>query len=115
MTLQDQPPPIKGDAAGEEVWPILIAKAKELSSLRLVLSEMEERHRIGVERYGTGLRVNNGRDPVVDGLQELLDGAVYFTQQGLREWNTHMADIWFSRAITLVHMCEEVLRERARI
>ena len=72
-----QPPPTAGD--GDAVWPSIY------DSTALVLpdwlrADMRERHELGVKKYGTPLRVWNGRDPVVDAYQEALDLVVY-TQQ----------------------------------
>lgn len=46
----------------------------------LVIADMRERDRVGRERYGTPLRVNNGRDALVDAYQEALDLVVYLRQ-----------------------------------
>ena len=43
----------------------------------LVIEDMRERHRVGMERYGTALQPHNGRDSLVDAYQEALDLAVY--------------------------------------
>lgn len=72
-----QPPPTAGE--GPEVWPLIY------DSTRLVLpdwlrADMRERHELGRAKYGTGLRVWNGRDCIVDAYQEALDLAVYLTQ-----------------------------------
>lgn len=45
-----------------------------------VISDMEERRIVGIERYGTPLQPNNGRRPEVDLYQELLDASVYGKQ-----------------------------------
>ncbi len=42
-----------------------------------VVNDMRARDKLGRERYGTLLIVNNGRDQLVDAYQELLDGAAY--------------------------------------
>jgi hypothetical protein len=47
-------------------------------------ADMRERHELGKARYGTGLRVWNGRDAVVDAYQEALDLIVYATQASQR-------------------------------
>lgn len=60
--IQDQPPPIPND---------------ETPSWELVIADMHERHRIGIERYGTPLQAGNGRDHLVDAYQEALDLVVY--------------------------------------
>ena len=41
---------------------------------------MEERRQVGIERYGTPLQPNNGRDALVDAYQEALDLACYLRQ-----------------------------------
>jgi len=43
----------------------------------LVLADMDERERVGRERYGTPLTAGNGRDHLIDAYQEALDFAVY--------------------------------------
>ena len=50
----------------------------------LVIKDLEERYRYGKDKYGEGLRANNGRDPLIDLYQELLD-AVLYTRQALEE------------------------------
>ncbi len=46
----------------------------------LVIADMEERNKIGTEKYGTPLQAHNGRDALVDAYQEILDAAVYLRQ-----------------------------------
>jgi len=46
----------------------------------LVIEDMQERDRIGRERYGTPLQSHNGRDALVDLYQELLDACAYIRQ-----------------------------------
>ena len=46
----------------------------------LVLNDMVERDAMGKRRYGTRLQPFNGRDPMIDLYQELLDAAVYCRQ-----------------------------------
>ncbi len=46
----------------------------------LVLADMEERRKHGIEKYGTPVQPFNGRDPLVDTYQELLDACVYIRQ-----------------------------------
>jgi hypothetical protein len=61
----DQPPP--APSGGPDVW-------------ALVLADMAERRRVGLERYGTLLRPHNGRDALADAYAEALDLAVYLRQ-----------------------------------
>lgn len=53
---------------GQAVWPLVVA-------------DMEERNRLGTEKYGKPLQIGNGRVPLVDAYQEILDLAVYLRQQ----------------------------------
>jgi hypothetical protein len=71
--MPDEPPPT-GD--GTPVWPLVI---------RDVIADMEERDRVGTERYGTPLRTFNGRRALVDAYQEALDGVVYLRQEMAEE------------------------------
>lgn len=61
-----QPPPIHTDTPA--VWDLVIA-------------DMHERDRVGAERYGTRLQVENGRDSLVDAYQESLDLVAYLRQE----------------------------------
>ena len=60
-----EPPPIKNNHPA--VWD-------------LVLADMKERDEIGKQKYNTRLQPFNGRDPLVDLYQEILDAAVYIRQ-----------------------------------
>lgn len=46
----------------------------------LVIEDMKERDRIGVETYKTRLQPFNGRDAFLDAYMEILDAAVYMRQ-----------------------------------
>ena len=63
--ISDQPPPMPSD---------------RVSIQSLVRADLEERERIGVERYGTPLQAHNGRDALIDAYQEALDLACYLRQ-----------------------------------
>lgn len=47
----------------------------------LVLKDMEERRLHGIEKYGTPVQPHNGRDPLWDAYQEVLDLCVYLRQE----------------------------------
>jgi hypothetical protein len=47
----------------------------------LVIKDMEERDRLGKAKYGIPLRSFNGRDPLIDAYQEVLDMSVYLRQE----------------------------------
>jgi hypothetical protein len=46
----------------------------------LVIKDMLDRNSFGTKKYGTPLRANNGRNPLVDAYQEALDLCVYLRQ-----------------------------------
>ena len=59
-----QPPP-KGD--GDPILP-------------MVLADINARAEMGFKKYGTLLRTNNGRDALMDALQEAIDLVMYLRQ-----------------------------------
>lgn len=63
--IADQPPPVPNDRPA-------IAD--------LVIADMAERKRLGIQRYGVALQAHNGRDALVDLYQELLDACCYVRQ-----------------------------------
>lgn len=46
----------------------------------MVMNDLEERKKVGEELYGMVLRPHNGRDPLIDLYQEILDSALYCRQ-----------------------------------
>lgn len=46
----------------------------------LVIADMQERDQSGHAKYRTRLQPYNGRDPLVDAYQEMLDAVVYLRQ-----------------------------------
>jgi len=59
-----QPPP----RAGEEIV------------LNLVIKDLQDRAEVGLKKYGTYLKTQNGRDALMDAYQEALDLAMYLRQ-----------------------------------
>jgi hypothetical protein len=51
----------------------------------LVIKDMEARHQLGIERYGTPLQPHNGRNSLQDVYEELLDACVYIKQHLLEQ------------------------------
>jgi hypothetical protein len=47
----------------------------------LVLADLAERKRVGMERYGVPLQPFNGRDALWDAYEEVLDLAIYLRQR----------------------------------
>jgi hypothetical protein len=52
----------------------------ELDIQSRVIADIEERRKVGIQRYGTALQPHNGRDALRDLYEELLDGAMYARQ-----------------------------------
>lgn len=46
----------------------------------LVMADMVERKRVGIERYGVALQAHNGRDALQDAYEEALDLTMYLRQ-----------------------------------
>ena len=46
----------------------------------LVIQDLKDRREGGVEKYGKELLTHNGRDPLIDLYQELVDAVVYLRQ-----------------------------------
>jgi hypothetical protein len=57
----------------------------------LVIADIQERKRLGVERYGVALQPHNGRDALVDAYQEQLDHVKYLRQE-IEERADHRAE-----------------------
>lgn len=64
-TVEDQPPPEPNDLP---------------HVADLVLADIAERKRVGIERYGTPLQPRNGRRALIDAYQEALDLVLYLRQ-----------------------------------
>lgn len=78
----------------------------------------KERRKLGIERYQTELRANNGRDALTDAYQEGLDKALYLRQalyEGCASLEQQRAldRLYRMELITLEEMAE-MLHERER-
>lgn len=65
--IREQRPPVTTDGSGPAVWD-------------LVIEDMRQRNVDGTAKYGTPLRTFNGRNPLTDLYQELMDATVYTRQ-----------------------------------
>lgn len=63
-------------SSGGDVWMELIVSEPD-EGLRQMYAE---RRAFGIQKYGTPLQRDNGRDVVADAMQEALDGMVYAQQ-----------------------------------
>lgn len=87
ISVQPEPAPVLSD--GLPLWPEVVqdwAKSYGILTRKSPLLEsisdecmrlMAERDKFGQAKYGTSLRTNNGRDMLVDAVQESLDLLVY--------------------------------------
>lgn len=64
MSLVEEQQPPDPKATGPDCW-------------ELVFADMQERREYGMREYGTPLRPDNLRDPLLDAYQEALDLVVY--------------------------------------
>lgn len=71
-----QPMPIKGKA----------------SVTRTLIQRLEDRELHGIRKYGRSLETWNGRDPVLDLMEELLDG-IQYAQQWIMERDELLAKV----------------------
>ena len=80
-----QPAPTPNDKPA--LWPMVIEDVKNLypnepevyASIE-IRADMAARDQFGRKKYGVPLQPNNGRDPLKDAYEELLDAAVYLKQ-----------------------------------
>ena len=75
MSSIPEPAPTAG--AGPELWPLVIARHGNRPAFCRAAAE---RHAFGITKYSCGLRAFNGRNALIDGLQEALDLVVYLEQ-----------------------------------
>lgn len=82
--LNEQPNPLTGTG---DVWAEVLASTHD-ADLRALY---EERRAQGIERYGTTLQRDNGRDHYADAVQELVDAVVYL-QAARMVWARRMVE-----------------------
>lgn len=63
--VAEQPPPTPSER--RPIW-------------EMVIEDMQKRHEVGTERYGTPLQAFNGRNSLQDAYEEILDLAAYLRQ-----------------------------------
>lgn len=59
---------------------------------KLVTNDLEERYRIGLERYGVALQPFNGRDALIDAYEEAID-LVFYLRQAIYERDNKKEDV----------------------
>lgn len=77
MKNDKEPVPIPNNSP--PTWEKVIAKYHKRNHcyVNIIENLMLERNKIGEEKYGTVLQPNNGRDSLIDAVQECLDMIVY--------------------------------------
>jgi hypothetical protein len=115
QAMSEQPMPVQGQ---EAVTPFLKVLLKEISTITpeyksdiidIMVQKLEEREKIGIERYGTSLMTHNGRDSFKDLLDELYD-ALQYALQNMLERNVNGEDTIaqvFSELIACVYVLED--------
>ena len=87
--IVDQPPPVP-QAHRRPVWEIVIEHVERRRdekaygsspAVNLLIADMRDRDAVGRARYGTPLTSGNGRNHLVDALQEQLDACVYLANE----------------------------------
>lgn len=84
---QHQPAPVKSDrdaiqdlVVADLKTPFQLMRVEVEEDVQWVTQDIEDRKRVGLERYGTLLQAFNGRDALMDAYQEALDLMVYSRQ-----------------------------------
>lgn len=81
--IATEPLPVKNDRP--YIQDLVIAdlngpQSEEAPGAARVARDVEKRKQFGITKYGTGLQAFNGRNPLVDAYQEILDGVMYLRQ-----------------------------------
>lgn len=105
-----EPKPVKTNS--QEVWPLVIAQLdangyefeSTVAAEQALLEACRQRHVYGVRKYGMGLQVENGRDPLRDLLDEALDAVAYSRQNYERtrtseDWDLHREAVQFAARV----------------
>lgn len=103
-----QPAPVRND--GPCVQDLVIEDLKTFTptqqfggvadvAVAFVSADIEARKTQGLQKYGTLLQPNNGRDAVVDAYQEVIDGVQYLRQA--KEEGLPYVDIAYRAAVEL--------------
>jgi hypothetical protein len=93
----EEPKPIQT----EDSEPVLsfVLKTMHFSGRHFLGADLEARAKLGMERYGTPLMTHNGRDPLADLYQELLDALMYLGQYMLESGKSDCLE--FSKLLKL--------------
>ena len=75
--MSSRPEPAPTEGIGPDLWPLVIAAHQNRPAFCRAAAE---RHAFGVAKYGKSLKAHNGRNALIDALQEALDLVVYLEQ-----------------------------------
>ena len=104
------PQPAPTVVKGEAVWDLVMADVAQLYGAGdSILAVMRERDAVGMAKYNTRLQAHNGRDFLVDAVQEALDAVVYL--RGAMEEGELVGPIYWV-AVRLARDLLEKLSER---
>ena len=104
-----QPTPLENEHPA--IWPLVQADVERNSVGILVIADMW--HQMGIAKYGTPLQPHNGRDPLVDAYQELLDGCVYAKQYCLENPTSYAGRTLYADTLKLATAYWIIIKHRA--
>lgn len=76
-----------------EVQPPPLKQEKLPYSVDMVIKDLNDRKQFGLNKYGTALTANNGRNNLIDCYQELMDLLVYLRSEIDENW-IDPDDLW---------------------
>lgn len=73
---------------------------------------LEQRERIGIERYGRSLHTNNGRDALQDALEEAIDLWQYLTQARMERESDRLNRRWLEEQLYALEAENDAYRSK---
>jgi hypothetical protein len=85
--LKNAPEPVRATLGHTEHQPapVRLEGQPSVAVLPYVLQDFRDKAKVGLEKYGTRLRTNNGRDALADAYQEAVDKVMYLKQRLMEE------------------------------
>ncbi len=99
----DQPLPVPND--GPSMHDLVCADLEGRWTARLsprIVSDMQARKQLGLERYGSLLQAHNGRDALLDLYEELEDAVVYAKQVQVERGTVDIGTVYDSLITALI-------------
>lgn len=103
---------VSTDVFGRAVQHIKYALPEGIGNV--IASDLRERDRIGRETYGVSLMSHNGREPLVDLYEELLDSLVYSVQHDIESGRSMKSDRTAQIMVLLKGVATELLYETGK-